>query len=144
MPGTMRHGTRRRYSAPRARVHPVYVVAAPRTGLTAGSLHQGTARWVARLAEVVAAAAAIPDPLFVERTLAPIDAARAGLPIPRLTPALLHQAQASDAAEEISESSYRADPTPDHLRRWLRDLERQRADSLLLILAIRQELASHA
>lgn len=144
MASTVLPAPARRYSAPRDRVAPACRAAAPALGLRPGTVHQlvhGRAAIHVRLAEIVRAAATLGDVLFIERVLAPIEAARASLPTPVLTPELIQQAQASDAAEEVAETVYHTSPTLPHLRCWLTALERQRADSFLLLVALREEMA---
>ena len=141
MGDTMLPRHRRRYSALRPRVHTAFVRAAPECGVTAGSLAQHTGIYVARIAYLVNAAAAIPDPSFIERTLAPIDAARAGVVAARLTPELIQRAQASDAAEEVAEARYCTTGTLPALRAWIHALETQRGDSLALLMALKAEVA---
>lgn len=125
----------------------VAIAAAPRLGMRPGSVEQlvhGHDQIHVRLAAIIEAAAALGDAAFIDRTLAPIDAARARLAVPALTPELIHQAQSSDAAEEVAESCYLAAPSLPHLRTWLHAVERQRADSLLLSLALRAYMEATA
>lgn len=119
----------------------IAVSAARALGMRPGSVEQlvhGHYQIHVRLAAIIEAAAALGDTGFIERVLAPIDAARAALPTPALTAQLIQQQQQSDAVEEIAESRFLSDPTAAHRREWLHALERQRADSLLLVLALRQ------
>lgn len=126
---------RRRYSAVPARVHAVYLRTAPELGTTAGSLAQHTPVYVDRLAHLIAAAAAIPDLAFIERVLAPIDVARAGISAPALTPELIQRVQSADAAEEVAETRYLSNPTKASLRAWRDAATKQRAETAVLILA---------
>lgn len=127
-------------SAPRPRIHPAYLSARADCSPQSLAAHLGT--YVDRIAHLIDAAAAIPDPAFIDRVLAPIDAARSGVAAPPLTPELIHAAQTTDAAEEIAESHYRASPTLPALRAWILALEKQRGDSLLLLLALKGALAN--
>lgn len=135
---------RKRYSrnpAVRFRGNSVYVLAASDgRGVTANTLAKTTPEYVGRIAHLIDAAAAKGDFEFIEHTLAPIDGARQRIVAPALTSELIQRVQATDMAEEIAETRYLTTPTKAALVAWLHAAEKQRADTLLLVLALRAEV----
>lgn len=66
----------------------------------------------------------------------PIDALFDSAPTPELTPSVVHAAQAADMHEDIAESDWHADPSPETLTVWLRRLYTQRQHTSTMIRAL--------
>lgn len=129
--------TRRRWKgqpADRLRVHPAFVRAEVDVSVLTLAAHHGS--YIARIAATVEAAAAIPDVEFIDRALKPIDAARASIKAPELTPELIERCSVSDSGEEVTEARFLAGMTVPKARQWIAKARQERADKLLLDLAL--------
>lgn len=73
---------------------------------------------------------------IAEKVFAPVEAAYAGVEPAPLTPELILLAQEADMAEDVTESAFLADRTPEHRRAWIVALRAQRATALRLLLAL--------
>jgi hypothetical protein len=73
---------------------------------------------------------------LVAKMMAPVEAALAGLAVPPLGDEVIAAAVRPDEEESIARDAYLMDPTPTHRRAWRVALERQRATSLPLYLAL--------
>lgn len=109
---------------------------------TVHALIHGRANVAKRFAAILEAAVSLGDDRMVCRLMAPVDAALQ-VDRPDLSPDLIRAAQEADAAEEVAETTYLANPTPEHQREWLRKLAEQRFHCHRLELALaRAELTS--
>lgn len=142
MPPKVGRGRYGRNSAPRFRGNSVYLLAASDgRGVTANTLAKTTPEYVGRIAHLIDAAAAVGDLEFIERTLAPIDAARQRIAAPALTPELIEACQAADLAEDLAEVRCLACMTLPKKRAWLEKVRAERGQLLFLELALVNSIA---
>lgn len=133
---TLAPGKGRRYT----RRPPAWAAyAAPKAGLKPETLEhyvKGRCEIALRFAALVEAAVVLGDRRLLDKLLAPVDAAMARLPEEPLTPELIRDVQSSDLAEDVAESAFLSDPTPEHRVAWANAVRVERASRLRLLMAL--------
>jgi hypothetical protein len=134
---TRKYGTSRPVSHESRAIH----AAARRMGLqpsTVGQMVRSRGVHIQTATLIEAAILLRDDPLF-QRLTAPLLAAIDARPIREFSPQLVHEVQAADLAEDISESAFLAQRSPETRHAWLLRLRQQHVLSGDLIRSLEGE-----